>query len=113
MNRTIRLPLAIHAELKAIVNYLVALGDERIEKIILFGSFAVGRYQPDSDFDLCLVLREIPNTNESKLKFRDVAEACDSKRHVDVVLCTQSQLDTGGMVFKYIRRDGVLLYEQV
>ncbi len=113
MLTSINLPKTVCTELRGLVNEAIHICGENLLKIILFGSFATNQYQPDSDFDICLVLRELPSTTSERLRLRNFYSENTVSREVDVVVCLQEELENGDMVFKYIRRDGVILYEQI
>ncbi|MCL2060109.1 MAG: nucleotidyltransferase domain-containing protein [Oscillospiraceae bacterium] len=81
-----------------------------IVKIILFGSFANNKYQPDSDIDIAVVVKKKPD-NEN------IADYClitdNIKRSVDMLFCTEKQLYSGQYVFSEIIREGVVIYENI
>lgn len=83
---------------------------DNIKKIILFGSFATNKYQPDSDIDIAVVVRNKPG----KDVLADYYLAADSmSREVDLLLCAEEQLLSGKYVYSEILREGVIVYENV
>ena len=84
-----------------------------VAKIVLFCSYATGKFQPDSDLDICLALDELPRTKEEVIRLRNIDDELDVGRDVDVVICNTEKYKTGGLVFDYIRRDGVIIYERI
>ena len=57
---------------KHLQEILVALKNEAVERIILFGSIAAGRAQTDSDLDLLIVLDTdfLPTTYQERMEYR-------------------------------------------
>ncbi len=43
---------------------------ERVERVVLYGSRARGDYRPDSDYDIALFLRDMPDRAEESGKSR-------------------------------------------
>ena len=81
-----------------------------IKKILLFGSFATQKYQPESDIDLAVVVREPP----AKALLADYYMTVDHiPRETDLLFCTEEQLLSGRYVFAKILREGITLYENV
>jgi len=83
---------------------------DNIKKIILFGSFANRKYQPDSDIDIAVVLRSKP---EKKHRADYYLITDNIKRRTDLLFCTEEQLLTGKYVYSEILREGVIIYENV
>ena len=81
-----------------------------IIKIILYGSFAGKTYQPDSDIDLAVVVRQKPE----KSRLADYYMLTDGiHRATDVLFCTEEELASGKYVFSEILPKGVLVYENL
>ena len=81
-----------------------------IKKIILFGSFANKKYQPDSDIDIAVVLKAKP---EKKYLADYYLIADNTERAADLLFCTEEQLLSGRYVYSEILREGVVVYENV
>ena len=105
----LEIPDEVKADISAVVDALVEKFPANIKKVILFGSYAKDLYQPDSDVDLAVVLRELPPMKER----RAYLQVVDLERDVDLLFCTLDQLNSKAMVYKQINEQGVLLYEQL
>ena len=86
-------------------------------KIILFGSFANGRYNEDSDFDFYIVVDDDRNVNETtRAVYRALINV--KKRPLDIIVGTQSRFEQKGkshytlMVEGEVEREGILLYDK-
>jgi len=83
---------------------------DNIEKLILFGSFASKKYQPDSDIDIAVVVKNRPE----KQQLADYYLLTDNVgRDTDLLFCTEEQLQTGKYVYSEILREGVTVYENI
>ena len=83
---------------------------DNIKKIILFGSFANNKYQPDSDIDIAVVIKNKPEKNQ----LADYYLITDNiQRDTDLLFCTEEQLLSGKYVYSEILREGVILYENI
>ena len=81
-----------------------------IKKIILFGSFANNKYQPDSDIDIAVVVKNKPKKNQ----LADYYLITDNiRRDTDLLFCTEEQLLSGKYVYSEILREGVTVYENI
>jgi len=83
---------------------------DNISKIILFGSYANGTYQPNSDIDLCIVLKELP-PKKQRAEYRFAVDI--ENRETDLLYCTKDHLDSDTLIYKWINEEGVVLYEQL
>ena len=93
-----------------IESFSSSLFSRNIKKIILFGSFANKKYQPDSDIDIAVVLKEKP---EKKYLADYYLIADNTERTADLLFCTEEQLLSDRYVYHEILREGVLIYENV
>ena len=76
----------------------------------MFGSYATGKYQPDSDIDITVVVKEKPDVK----RLAEYNLLVDHARHdADLLFCTEEQLISGKYVFGEILREGILIYENV
>jgi predicted nucleotidyltransferase len=81
---------------------------DNVKKIILFGSFANNKYQPDSDIDIAVVVKRKPE----KSQMSDYYLITDNiQRNTDLLFCTEDQLLSGRYVYSEILREGVTVYE--
>ena len=105
------LPEIIKDDIADIVkNFLCSQFSDNIKKIILFGSFANKKYQPDSDIDIAVVIKNRP----PKKQLADYYLAADNIwRVVDLLFCTEEQLLSGKYVYSEILREGVIVYENI
>lgn len=82
------------------------------EKIILFGSYAYGAPNEDSDLDICVVEKDYDNRWEEKVKIRKLLE--DIKVPMDILNPKLDEYDfyknEYGSVYKDIRDKGLLLW---
>ena len=86
-------------------------------KIILFGSFANGSYDQESDVDFYLVVNDDTDVSEATDKaYKSVRYV--KTRPVDIVVGTHSRYESKGkskhslMLEGEVMRNGILLYEQ-
>jgi uncharacterized protein len=83
------------------------------EKIILFGSFARGDAQPDSDVDLLVVLRDVKDKHEDAVAVRRIL--ADLPVAKDIVVTTPEEIalrgNMPGDVLRPALREGRMLYE--
>ena len=86
-------------------------------KIVLFGSFAKGSYNEQSDYDFYLVVDDTSDVKETMRQARR-ASIHIKNRPVDIVVGTNSRfeikrkMDYTQMVEGEVERDGILLYER-
>ena len=103
----LKIPDMIKAEIHTIINKLLTNHKENINKIVLYGSYAKGTYQPDSDIDLAVALNTLP-----EMKARSgYKQSVETETELDLLFCTKEQLDSGLFVFKRVNESGVSLYE--
>jgi len=104
-------PEIIKNDISAIVeNFTRSQFAGNIKKIILFGSFANSKYQPDSDIDIAVVVKNKPEKNQ----LADYYLLADNiRRDTDLLFCTEESLISGKYVYSEILREGVVLYENV
>lgn len=84
------------------------------EKIILFGSYARGDYDQDSDIDLLVVVEGISSTRVESNRIRQALRGLLAP--VDVIVATSDQLerykDSIGMIYRSVLREGKVIYER-
>ena len=87
------------------------------ERVYLFGSFATGDYQNDSDFDFYIVMPDGENVGSATDRaYKSIRYV--QKRPVDIVIGTRSRFDRIGpsrdslLVEGEVYRNGVLLYQR-
>lgn len=102
-------PIAIKNDIQTIIETLLEKFPAEINKIILFGSYATGKHQPDSDIDIAVVLNMLPEPK----KRRAYKQAVDIEREIDLVFCSKEQLSSNIYVYRHINEEGVVLYEQL
>ena len=82
------------------------------EKIILFGSYAYGEPNENSDLDICIVQKEYKNKWESKAKIRDLLD--NIKMPIDILNPKVEEYNfykkEYGSVYKDINEKGLLLW---
>lgn len=105
----LKIPEAVKNDIRLAVDSLLERFPCEIYKIVLFGSYATGRYQTNSDIDLAIALNELPDPKLSRL----YKQAVDMEWEVDLIFCSREQLESGVYVFRRIEAPEVLLYEQL
>ncbi len=84
------------------------------EKIILFGSYARGAAQADSDVDLLIILPAIQHQREESLRIRRALRGLMVP--VDILLATTEQIerlgDMPGLIYRTALREGKVVYER-
>ena len=84
------------------------------EKIILFGSFARGDYNPDSDLDLLVVMDNIKSTRYESNRLRQVLRGLLTP--VDILVVTPQQVERHrndiGLIYHSALNEGKIIYER-
>lgn len=87
------------------------------DRVYLFGSFATGNYQRDSDFDFYIVMPDGENVGSAADRaYKSIRYV--QKRPVDIVVGTSSRFDRIGpsrdslLVEGEVYRHGLLLYQR-
>lgn len=101
------IPEAVRADIEKIKAALLEQWADNIARVILFGSYATDTWQPDSDIDLAVVLRVLPALCDRP----QYKQTVDIKREVDLLFCTQEQLNENKWVYRHINETGVVVYE--
>ena len=103
-------------DIKKVLHDTEHLIDKRIEKILLFGSFARGEETVYSDIDIALVCKGSDRLERgSAYEFKDVVEEEIQKMHREVgwFSTNEHNLDTSKGVFNTntrIKKEGILLW---
>jgi predicted nucleotidyltransferase len=97
--------------LERIVDQIVQLA--RPDRVILFGSAALGEMTTDSDLDLLVIEAEVPNTRQESLRLRTALE--DVPWPVDVIVMSRHRFEEtkdviGGIAYP-AHKYGKVLYE--
>ncbi len=93
------------------------------EKIILFGSYAYGKPNEESDLDIIVVTEDefIPESNHEKMiiyhRFNPLIKKFRKNTPIDLMVYTKSMFlklqENGNSFFKEIHQKGIILYETV
>ena len=94
------------AEIKTVVEPIVK--GTKVEKIVLFGSYAKGSASDHSDIDLCM----ISNGVITGLAFYDLKSKFEDAFNVDVDLLPDLDIIPNSPVDKQINETGVVIYER-
>ena len=84
------------------------------EKIILFGSYARGDNDPDSDLDILVVMKYVASTRSESIRLRRALRGMLVP--VDVIVVTTEQMDryhnAVGLIYQTALAEGKLVYER-
>jgi len=105
----LKVPVEVKDDIRVAIEALLEKFSSNINKIILFGSYAKGKYQPDSDIDIAVVLDVLPEAKE----LRFYKQAVELDRDIDLLFCTKEQLASDKFVYRWINEQGVVLYEKL
>lgn len=95
-------------------NRLLSESGKKISKIVLYGSRAKGKAQPDSDFDLLVVYRDDVPRREARRRFRNALG--DLRPLADLRVVTDEQYEAGqdvlGCLVEAVHRSGRVLHDR-
>jgi predicted nucleotidyltransferase len=111
-------------DIDQIINNITdTLIDEGVEKIILFGSYAHGRPNEDSDLDIIVVTPDnyMPSTNREKMELhhkynlliRNFRKVIPINMLVYIKLTYHEMEESGSLFINEINRKGKVLYEAI
>ena len=84
------------------------------EKIILFGSYARGNFNADSDLDLLIIVSGITHLREESIRLRRVLRGLMTS--VDIVMATPEQIgrfaNVAGYIYQTALTEGKVIYER-
>jgi predicted nucleotidyltransferase len=84
------------------------------QKIILFGSYARGDFDQDSDLDFLVIMDEIASPRAESIRLRRALRGLMVS--IDVIVATPPQLEkyrhTIGLIYREALNEGKVLYEQ-
>jgi predicted nucleotidyltransferase len=84
------------------------------QKIVLFGSFARGDYDPDSDLDLLVILDEVESPRAESNRLRRALRGLLAP--IDVVVASRQQVErhrqTIGLIYRPALEEGKVIYER-
>ncbi|MBC8384381.1 MAG: nucleotidyltransferase domain-containing protein [Candidatus Cloacimonetes bacterium] len=77
---------------KAVLKFKADIqNDLNIEKVILFGSYVKGKYNDDSDIDVCVIANNITNDYLTLLKI--IPKVIDSDVRIEPVVFSKKEYD--------------------
>jgi len=80
----------------------------KVDKIVLFGSRARGDYSPVSDYDIAIFENHLSTLDKARL--RDQVDEIETLKKIDIIFVQENFTDE---LMESIKRDGVILYEEV
>ena len=84
------------------------------EQIILFGSYARGDADADSDLDLLVVVRDVQTPRQESTRIRRALRGLAVP--IDVIVATPEQVeryrDSIGLIYRAALQEGMVLYER-
>ncbi len=101
-------------KIKKIIETQVYSNGLSIIKIILFGSRVSGNYNPDSDFDILIVIKEDIDINKKISLFKDINNALASEYiPSDIIIKTEKEftalLNEVGTVTYVAAKEGIVI----
>jgi len=114
MNAVVEVAWAVTPEkVDAVVQRLKVVAQPR--KIILFGSYVLGRVTPDSDLDVLVVTDDrVTDPRAESVRLRDAVDDIDMP--MDILVVPEAQFnrlrDTPGLIYQEICQNGKVAYEQ-
>ncbi len=79
-----------------------------ITKIFIYGSYAKGIFQTDSDIDICIIARDIKNNFEATLTASSTSALIDPK--IEPIVIAEDEFESGNFgIIKEIKNTGVLV----
>lgn len=105
-------PMAVDQNLEKITSLIRGIVEP--EKVVLFGSRATGRYADDSDYDICIVLKEDQGQKDVIKKINRAIYRSDISKPVDVIAIDSEKFrrhaQTIGYIYKDISQNGITIY---
>jgi predicted nucleotidyltransferase len=99
--------------LEKAIEIIVQVADP--DKIILFGSRARGDNKKDSDYDICVIKRDVEHRR--KLAQKLYRSLYGVRIPIDIIVETPEDFDSlkddPFLIYKQISRDGVLIYDKL
>ncbi len=84
------------------------------EKVVLFGSRARGQFADDSDYDVCIVLKENQSQKDVAKHINRAIYRSDVSKPVDVIVVDSDKFrkhaQTVGYIYKDIYQNGITIY---
>lgn len=98
-------------KLDKLVNIIVE--NEHPNKIILFGSYATGNIDKNSDIDLLIIKKEVRSKVKEAQRIRRLLK--DLRMPKDILVITPEEYNfyknESGSIFNYIEKEGVIIYD--
>jgi predicted nucleotidyltransferase len=83
------------------------------ERIILFGSYARGNFNADSDLDLLVIISGVRHLRQESIRVRRALRGLLAP--VDIIIATPEQIqrlgNTSGLIYQSALQEGKVLYE--
>ena len=94
------------ADIKLVVEPIVK--NTKVEKVVLFGSYAKGTASDSSDIDLCV----ISNGAITGLEFYDLKSKIEDAFNMDIDLLPDVDIIPNSPIERQISESGVVIYER-
>jgi len=94
------------ADIKLVVEPIVK--NTKVEKVVLFGSYAKGTASDRSDIDLCV----ISNGTITGLEFYDLKSKIEDAFNMDIDLLPDVDIIPNSPIERQISESGVVIYER-
>lgn len=111
------IPESLRDEKQGLLQCLEAFAGVRpVERMVLFGSYARGDAQPDSDVDLCIVAEGAEDQWATAREFRRAIRSVRPKPALTLIPISPARLkekeEQGDFFFETINREGICVAEK-
>jgi predicted nucleotidyltransferase len=79
--------------------------DYPVKQVFLYGSFARGNYHKDSDIDLAIIMKELPDPFQTQVNLLKLTWKFDTR--IEPHPFDQKDIDSGNLMINEILRTGI------